>query len=178
MLRILADHLNSMNLVVNSVKQKYPNEEIIFSSAASILQTKGDNPVGWSFKRIFQQRGIAVFTRERIFLKSSFYSLFTLIHIVIIVSCLILYFRNSEFIYLLISVLSGVYILQRLPYQTQIPVVDIKDVKLNPVYGATGRYSLLTVTLENRSINIVTAQNLSEEVKEILSPNSDMNSES
>ncbi|MEM7348458.1 MAG: hypothetical protein AAF485_29865 [Chloroflexota bacterium] len=169
MLRNWADQMNGMNSTVDWVEKQHPDEAVIFASAATILQTSGNEPVGWSFKRFFQRRGVAVFTRNHLFLQSSFYSLFTLLHVVIIINCLILYMRNQNFILIPVIILSIMFILQRLPYQKKIPLTSIEAIKLNPVYGATGKHSLLTVIRDDKSINIVTSQNITEEVSELLS---------
>jgi hypothetical protein len=71
LLRTLTDQLYSLNTVVKKVKEKYPDEEIIFASAATILETKKLTPVGWSFQRFLQRRGVIVITRNRLLLEDS-----------------------------------------------------------------------------------------------------------
>lgn len=66
MLRKLTDRLNSTNAAVEWLRSKYPEEEIIFVSAATILETDKVAPVGWSFRRLFQRRGVLVLTRNQL----------------------------------------------------------------------------------------------------------------
>lgn len=173
MFRNLADWLNSVNSARNWVRSKYPDEDILFASAATILEMRGASPVGWSLKRFLQRRGTVVFTRKQVFLRSSFFSLFTLFHLVMVVSFLALSFKTQDFTYLILSLPFGLLILQRLPYQKQIRVESIASVNLGSVQGITGRGSLLTIALADRAINIVPAQILPEEVVQLLPMSAD-----
>jgi hypothetical protein len=59
-------------------------------------------------------------------------------------------------------------VLQRLPYQREIHLREIEEVKLGSVRGITMEASLLTVLVDGKAINIVPAQVIPREVVEIL----------
>ena len=67
MLRTLTDVLYSKGLAVKWLKSKNPDEEIVFASAATILETKESTSTGWSLQRLFQHREIGrASCRERV----------------------------------------------------------------------------------------------------------------
>jgi hypothetical protein len=80
-----------------------------------------------------------------------------------------MFFGSQNWLYLLLAALSSAFILQRLPYQRQIPLKDIREVKLGSVRGITAKGSLFTVYLKDKAINIVPAQILPEEVIQMIS---------
>lgn len=174
MLRALTDTLYSKNAAVNWLKKKHPEEDIVFASAATILETNKATPTAWSFHRLFQRRGVLILTRNLLVLKDNFFSLFTIFWLVIFVSSLIMLFRYPGLNALVLLGLSGVFILQRLPYQQKIPLSDIQNAELNSVQGISTKGSLLTVSWRGKTINIVPAQLLDEElIRMISSPSLD-----
>jgi hypothetical protein len=164
MLTTVADRLNSTNAAVKWLKRKHPEEEVVFASAATILETNKAVPVGWSFQRLFQRRGVLILTRNQLVLKDSFFSLFTVFYLFVIIASLAMFLGSQEWLYLLFVIPSSALVLQRLPYQQQIPLNDIREVKLGSVRGITAKGSLFTVYLRDKAINIVPAQILPEEV--------------
>ncbi|GEM_PF-2736963 len=60
MLRALTDTLYNKNAAINWLKKKYPEEDIVFASAATILETNKATPTGWSLRRLFQRRGVLI----------------------------------------------------------------------------------------------------------------------
>ena len=68
---MIIDQLSNLNYLVNRLKSKYETEEIVFASAATILETKSTHAVGWSWKRLFQRRGVVIFTDRRLHLQAS-----------------------------------------------------------------------------------------------------------
>lgn len=59
-----ANKLYGTDSVIKWMKSKYPEEEIVFASAATILETNKTVPVGWSLQRIFQHRGAVIITKK------------------------------------------------------------------------------------------------------------------
>jgi hypothetical protein len=78
MLRTLTDKLYSKDSAVKWFKSKNPDEEIVFSSAATILETKEATSTGWSLQRLFQHRGVVIVTQNQIALKDSLFSISTI----------------------------------------------------------------------------------------------------
>ena len=59
---------------------------------------------------------------------------------------------------------------QCIPYQRKIPLQDITEVKLGSTRGITRKIQLLTVSLKDKTLNIVPVQNIPNDVVELLSP--------
>ena len=157
---MIIDQLSNLNYLVNRLKSKYGTEEIVFASAATILETTSTQAVGWSWKRLFQRRGVVIFTDRRLHLQASTWSVATLLYVILILLFILQFSRTGDLLYLLLCGLAVPFILQRLPYQRDILLEDIPSVMLGLVQGATARATLLTVTLGSRAIQVVPAQRL------------------
>jgi hypothetical protein len=83
-----------------------------------------------------------------------------------------MFFRTQEFLHLILVILFIPLILQRLPYQRKVELKDIQEVKVRSIQGLTATGSLLTVIMKDRAINIVPTQLISEEVIQVIAPNS------
>jgi len=164
MLGAFVDFLNNANGAAKRLKREYPKEEIVFASAVTILETTETSPVGWSFKRFLQRRGVAVFSQDYLFLDSSLWSLLTLLHLILIAFVITESIQNESHAFLLLGIIPLLYILQRLPYRKRIAIKDITNANVNSVQSLTGLYSLLTIHLADKAINIVPARPLPEEV--------------
>jgi hypothetical protein len=169
MLRNLADNLYSKNNAVKWLKNKSPEEEIVFASAATLLETKDAASVGWSLRRFFQHRGVVIMTRNQIVFKSSFLSFSAILYLVLFVLSLIMFLQSRDWDYLLVVMFTGLLVSQFLPYQKQILLKDIRKVKLGSVRGMFTTGSLLSVYVKNKVLNIVPAQLLSEDVMQVIS---------
>ncbi len=156
--------------VIKWMKSKYPEEEIVFASAATILETKKAVPVGRSLQRIFQHRGVVIVTKNQIVLKSLF-SLSTVFYLLLLLFSLATLWESKDWSYLFGIVFFGIAMATTLPYQRQIPLNKIREIELGSVKGITKTASLLTVYLENKSVNIVPADALNEDVINLISPN-------
>ena len=102
-------------------------------------------------------------------LKDSFFSLLTIFWFIILVSSLITLFSYPGLNALVLLGLSGAFILQRLPYQQQIPLSEIRSAELNSVQGISAKGSLLTISWQGKTINIVPAQLLDEDLMRVIS---------
>lgn len=169
MLRTLTDVLYSKGLAVKWLKSKNPDEEIVFASAATILETKESTSTGWSLQRLFQHRGVVIVTRNQIALKDGLFSLSTVFFSAFLIFSIISFLQNQDSSAFLAIVVFGIFIAQRLPYERQIPLKDIQKVSLSELRSFTGKYSLLTIHLKDKAINIVPAQNLKQDVVELIS---------
>ena len=169
MLRTLTDVLYSKGLAVKWLKSRNPDEEIIFASAATILETKESTSTGWSLQRLFQHRGVVIVTRNQIALKDGLFSLSTVFFSVFLIFSIISFLQNQDSSAFLAIVVFGIFIAQRLPYERQIPLKDIQKVSISELRSFTGKYSLLTIHLKDKAINIVPAQNLKQDVVKLIS---------
>lgn len=168
MLRSLVGKLNSMQVALATARKKFPAEEVLFASAATILETKLDSPVGWSFQRLFQRRGHVVLTSGHILLKSSFLSYYTVIYLGITLIFLFNYYRTAEPGNLLIVFLMGIFIYQRLPYQKEIRLEEIQNVRVGLVRGVSGRGNLITLYLEEKTIDVIPTRMFPEDIDRLI----------
>jgi hypothetical protein len=169
MLRSLADNLYSKNSAIKWLKNQAPEEEIVFASAATLLETKDAGSVGWSLRRLFQHRGVVIITRTQLVFKNSLLSFSAILSLLVLILSLVLLFRNHDWDYLLPAIVFGILTAQFLPYQKQIPLKDIRKVKLGPVQGLFSQGSLLTVYVKNKVFNIVPARFMSQDAMKVVS---------
>jgi hypothetical protein len=169
MLRTLTDKLYSKGSAVKWFKSKNPDEEIVFSSAATILETKEATSTGWSLQRFFQHRGVVIVTRNQIALKDSLFSISTVFFSVFLIFSITIFLQNQDLSAFLGVVVFGIFIVQRLPYEKQIPLKDIQKINIRELRSFTGKYSLLTIHLKDKAINIVPAQNFKQEIVDLIS---------
>jgi hypothetical protein len=171
---MLANIFYSKNSVIKWLKGKSPEDEIVFSSVATILETKESAPVGWSFQRIFQHQGVVIITRNQLAMKNSSFFLPTVFFGLLILISLSM-FQSQDFNSICGGILGITFfsipiLRQCIPYQRQIPLQDILEVKQGDVRSMTGKYSLLTISMKDKTINIVPTKNFPNEVVELLIP--------
>ncbi len=169
MLRSLADSLYSKNTAIKWLKNQSPDEEVIFASAATLLETKDGAPVGWSFRRFFQHRGVVIITHNQIAFKSSLLSFSAMLYLFLFVMCTLMFLRSRDWDYILLVIFAGLLVSQFLPYQKQISLKDIRKVNLEAVRGMISTGSLLSVYVKNKVFHIVPAQLLSEDIMQVIS---------
>lgn len=168
MLRSLADSLNNLTAAVRWASARYPAETIRFASAATMLETPGASPTGWSWQRMFQRRGNVVITDRRILLRSSFLSLYSLFYLLLLAYALYRALTTGDYFYAILGLLIALILVQRLPYTRDIPFEQVEQITLGAVQGISGGASLMAVQQGGRTINIVPAQLLPEEVRAFL----------
>lgn len=171
MLRNLTDTLNSTQVAVEWLRRKHPAEEIVFASAATYLETAGSEaPVGWSLSRFLQRRGSFILTRQQLVFKDSFFSWVTLFYLLALGVSLVMLVSSQDWFYMVLAALASLSILQRWPFQQQIPLQDIRKVEISDVSSFMASASLLTIYVKDKAINIVPAQILPEAAVQVLSP--------
>jgi hypothetical protein len=169
MLRTLADMFYNKDYAIQWLKSKSPSEEIVFASAATILETEKASPVSWSLKRLFQHRGVVMITQNQLALKDGLVSVSTVFFLFFFIVSFIGFLQSQDWNSVFAIIVFGGLILQRFPYQQQIPLKDIQKVEVSEISGITGKYSLLTIYLKNKAINIVPVQILKKEIVELIS---------
>ena len=171
MLRTLTDKLYSKHAAVKWLESNYPEDEIVFASAAGISEVKKGASTGWSFQRFFQKhRGVILITRSQIVLRSSIISLSFVFYMFLFILSVVLLIESRDWLYLPAVLVFGIVIAQFLPYQQHILLKDIRRTKLGLVHGIFTKSSLLTIYVKNKEINIAPAQFLSEDVFQVISP--------
>ncbi|MGF1569902.1 MAG: hypothetical protein ACFCVD_17845 [Nodosilinea sp.] len=150
------------------VERQYPGETVLFSTAATILETRHESPTGWSLKRFFQRRGNIVITDARIFIQSSFLSLMTVIWIVVIGCGLYLYVQNANIFAIVMAVFAAIFIIQRRPYSRNVPFNSIRHVHFGSVRGLLGRLNIMSIVINSRAIQLVPIQFVPDDIRERL----------
>ncbi|PSN15693.1 hypothetical protein C7293_06085 [filamentous cyanobacterium CCT1] len=160
-----------MNLAFQTqlvVKRQYPDETVLFSTIATILETRHKLPIGWSPRRFFQRRGNVVITDARIFIQSSFLSLITAIWIVVIGCGLYFYVQNANVFGIVMAVFAAIFIIQRRPYSRDLPFNSIRHVHFGAVRGLVGHFNIVSIVIGGRAIQLVTAQHVPNHIREQL----------
>lgn len=171
---MLRNFLYSKNPAIRWLKNTNPDDELVFSSVASILETKESASVHRSFKRFFQHSGVVLITQNQLAVKNSIFFLPTVFFgFLVFISLLTIISKDSNNLFggvLGLAVFITPILRQCIPYKKQIPLQDIIKVELGSVRGVTGIYQLFIITLKDKTLNIVPSQTIPNEVIELISP--------
>jgi len=168
MLRTKADQLNLASRTRSVVEHRYPDEEVLFATAVTILETPLASPTGWSLPRFFQRRGNVVITNARIFVQSSFLSLLTVIWLAVIGYCVYGFSRNGHIVTAILAIVAAVFIFQRRPYSRDVPFSRIHRVEFGSVQGIAARCDVMSIVHDGRAIQLVAAQLVPDSIRERL----------
>ncbi len=166
MFRTTADQLNLASRTRSLVEHRYRDEEVRFATAVTILETPAATPTGWSLRRFLQRRGNVVITDARIFVQSNFVSLFTVIWLAVIGYVIYGYSRDGHMASILVALVSAMFIFQRRPYSRDIPLNQIHRVEFGSVQGIAARCDIMSIMLDGRAIQLVTAQRVPDCIRE------------
>ncbi len=156
MLKSFVDRLNGTDSAVNWLRGAFPDEEIVFLSAATVLETKSIAPAKW-YQRVFERQVTLMLTKNQLALKNSLISRITILYSVWAIILLILYILDKDWGTLILIMMPLLLLLQYLPYQRQILYKDIRKILLNPMGGARTE---LVVDITEKVIHTVFAQTL------------------
>lgn len=158
MLRTTADQLNLSSRTRSVVERCYPDEQVLFTTAVTILETDQTSPIGWSLRRFAQRRGNVVITDKRLFVQSSFLSLFSIFWLGIIAYSIYEYSHTGHFFHIAIGIPAAIFIVQRRPYSRDLPFDAIRCVEFGTTRGIAARCDIMSIVLADRAIQLVTAQ--------------------
>lgn len=167
-LRDITDQLNLSSQTASAVRRRYPAESLLFSTAATILETNTVTPTGWTLLRVLQRRGNVAITSDRVYIQSSFASLFTLLWIVAIAFGVYKVLTGGELLHILLSIVGALFIFQRRPYLRNIPFTEIHSVQFGAVQGMATRCDILSIDVGTHAIQLVTSQTVPDNVRLIL----------
>lgn len=162
--------LYNKDSAVKWFKGKNPDEEIVFASAATFLETNGDTPVGLSTKRFFQKQGVFILARTQLVFKANAFSLTAIVYFLFLVYSLILMFAEREWSFIIPALFFFAGLAQRRPFEKHVRVDDIQDVKLEEIISMRGKYPIIMIYLAGKVIQIVTAQVPNREILEAIKP--------
>jgi hypothetical protein len=167
---------DGVNATINSFSHQYPDERVIFSSATTFSKFQGQS------RRGIARRGVVIFTEQQIFFKSVLLSLYSFIYIFGALICFWFFFRTQNFYYLIVGIIVGAMIIQRLPLQESISFKDIKGAELDTVPGNlfTGgkRFHRLKIISDEKIMFFGLAPTLPDEIKQKLGLSGENNSSS
>ena len=164
----LTDRLNAAARARAEAERLFPEERILLASAATVLETRARAPVGWSLSRILQRRCNLVITDRRVFIKASFLSPITVIWIGLMAYALYDFTQSHQLRDIAFVALLGIFLLQRRPYVRDVPFETIQRVEFGTARGLTATGDIITLIVGGRAIHLVTAQRLSDELRELL----------
>jgi hypothetical protein len=165
----LADRLNSTGYVVKQVQQRYPDEQVLFVSSATLLESGAR--AGWSLRRLIQHRGVAVVTTQRIIGQASTISLYSLLYLMLGVMFLAGYVQSGDIVYLVFALLLLPFLVQRMPYRQDVPFTAVQKVQTGRSRGTSGSISLLAIRqTSGPTLNIILARALTPAMLEKLIP--------
>lgn len=176
MFRTLTDQLNFASRTRSLVEHRYPGEAVLFSSAATILETPRESPTGWSLRRVFQRRGNIVITEARIFVQSSFLSLFTAMWLVAIGYSVHQYLQSGHDFHMVLTIVAATFIVQRRPYSRDLPFRSIDRIHFGSVRGMTGLCDIMSVVVRGRAIQLCVGQFVPGAIRERLASLNDSSS--
>ena len=164
------DKLYNKDCAVKWLKSKNPDEEIVFASAATILEANEDAPIGLSTKRVLQKRGVLIITRNQLVLKNSVISATNIGYFLFLIYSLVLVVVEKNWLFIIPAAFFCIGIAQRWSFEKHILLSDIQDVKLEEASSMRGKYPLLIVYLAGKVIQIMTAQILNQDILQAIKP--------
>lgn len=160
--------LYNKDSAVKWLKAKNPDEEIVYASAATILETNEDTPVGLSTKRLLQKRGVLIITRNQLVLKNSVISAANMSYFLLLIYSLALMVGEKDWLFIIPAAFFCIGIAQRWSFEIHIQMGDVQDVKLEEASSMRGKYPLLMVYLTGKTIQIATVQIPNQEVLQLI----------
>ena len=168
MLRDATDHLNASSQATANVAERYADEEQVFATAATILESSDDSPIGWSLERCLQRRGNIVITSNRVVIASSFISLLTAVWVFVLGYGIYASVRNPGVVNAMLPILAAAFLFQRRPYFRDIPLSELRRVKFGSVRGMATRHDIIMLALTDRVVHLVPSQFVPDTVREHL----------
>lgn len=165
MLRQLTDTLNASKSLRRMVSTQFPEETIELSTAATILDAPGENPIGWSLRRFLQRRGNVVITDRRVFVHSSFRSPLTALWTAVLLFGVYKFASGEPWVWALGALGAGIFLFQRRPYSQNLPFAKLQGIRFGSVQGISGQGDILTFSLGDRALHLVTSKVVPEKLK-------------
>ncbi|MEN6337216.1 MAG: hypothetical protein ABFE01_23410 [Phycisphaerales bacterium] len=162
------DQLNSVSRTRSVVERQYPDEAVLFASAATILETSRESPTGWSLRRVFQRRGSVVISDSRVFVQSSFLSVLTIMWAGVAVYGAFEYFRSGHIFPLILAIVAAAFIFQHRPYSRDVPFNSVDRVHFGVTHGLTGSCDIVSMVVHGRTIQVVTGHSIPGELRQRL----------
>ena len=163
----LADELlDGVSATTRWFRATFPDEGIVFASAASYGEFKGGRRQGWG------RKGVLILTQRQVFFKAVWRSLYTLIFLAAGTISFVVYTSTEEILFLILAIAAIAATFNRLPFQRQIPLGDAKGVEAGSDKGLTLRgmrdMARLDITMDDHTVRFSLDQALTAEARHIL----------
>ena len=163
----LADELlDGVNSTTRWFRATFPDEEIVFASAASYGEFQGRRRQGWG------RKGVLILTGRQVFFKAVWRSLYTLIFLAAGIVSFIVYTSTEEVLFLILAIAAIAATFNRLPFQRQILLGDAKGVEAGSDKGLTLRgmrdMGKLDITMDDHTVRFSLNQTLTDEARHVL----------
>ncbi len=130
MLKSFVGKFNNTNDALNWLKCQSPDDEIVFTSAATVIESSSITPVKW-YQRFSGQRTTLILTNNQVAFKKCLISPIIAFDILMIIIFLIMFIISKEWIVLLWVLLFFVDALPYPSYQRQVQYKDIRKIMLD-----------------------------------------------
>ncbi len=148
--------------------QLAPGESLLFHSAATVLESRGDAPVGRSGRRFFQRRATAMFTDRRIIVHSTPFVAMSIVWLSLGAIAVYRAITLERFYLLLVLIVVAAALWQRRPYRREIEYSEIRGAEIANVQGLTAQGELLVLKVQGGSVQIVTVTKLPDDVRALV----------
>lgn len=164
MLKSFADKVNNTISAVNWLKSEFPDDEIVFASAATATETKSVTPVRW-YQQILERYTTLVITKNQLVLKNNLVSPVTVFYAFVLIASVVTYLVSKDWQILLLVPLALLHIWFRLPYERQLPYTEIRKVMLDSRSSARTE---LIIDMKEKVIHTVFAQTLPQKAWKVI----------
>ena len=165
MLRAGTDRVNFASRSRSDIERLYPQETVLLSTAVTILETPSQSPTGWSPRRFFQRRGNVTITDARIVIAANPLSPIAVLWLVVVSYGGYRLLVDADPIGAALVLVGSLFLFQRRPYRRDLPYNSIRGVIFGSVRGMAARCDIISVVIDGRAIQLVTAQSIPAEVR-------------
>ncbi len=167
MLKSLVKMFNNTSIAINWLKRESPDDEIIFVSAATVIESGSIVPVKWYHR--FSARGVTLLlTKKQVTFKKTLFSPLTVSYTFIIGFFFAIFIMGKQWPILLLALLVLLDLLQNISYRRQIQYKDIRKIMLD-TRGSTRTefvidtkkeaiHIFFTQTLPQKTLNMITSR--------------------
>lgn len=162
------DDVNRAGHTRQKIQQRWPDETILLTTAATVLKSQKKEPVGWSLARISQLRCVAVFTTHRVLVETSTRSLMQLFWLLLGLGSVYAFFTQGN--PMCFAIVPGVIVLllQRRPFAREWPYAELSDVAFGEVRGASGRADIASLTVGSDTWHVALNRPLPDDLRTLL----------
>jgi hypothetical protein len=167
MLKSFVDRLSNINIAINWLKRESPDDQIIFVSAATVIESGSIAPVKW-YHQLSARGVILILTKNQVAFKKTLFSPLTVFYILIISLFLIIFIMGKQWSIFLLAFLAFLDFLLHLSYRRKIQYNDIRKIMLDAREGIKTElvidtkegviHAFFAQTLPPKALNMITSR--------------------